>query len=183
LVQASSDLTDAKGPLLLAKGALDLRSVLPAFPRHSCVGVNAIDHDVHVSVLAVVVRHHQCLMLGKSEVAEHAVSDALHLLWRDVVLVIEADREVIDGHLYEGALPRSRLHERRGQRRVVSAQVAARCPRDAVRLGAGAAGDEMVASGPKRLPLEVFAITGDSRGACILRLLASDGAQRGAMVG
>ena len=74
---------------------------------------------------------------------EHAVCDALHLLGRDVVLVIEANREVIDGHLDEGTVPGSRLHERCGQCRIVGAQVAACGPCDAVGLSAGAARHEI----------------------------------------
>lgn len=64
----------------LPKRTLDLGAVLPTLPRHPGIGVHVVDHDGHVGVLAIVVRDHQCLMVGEPEIVKHTLGDALHLL-------------------------------------------------------------------------------------------------------
>jgi len=151
LVQVSSDLAQSEGALFLTKRALDLGPVLPALPREPGLRVHTVDHDMHVGMLAVFVRDHQCLVVVEPKIAKHTIGDVLHLLGGDVVLVIEADRQVIDRHLYERALTGRRLHERRGKGGIVRSQVAASRPCNAISLYARATGDEIAGERTKAL--------------------------------
>ena len=69
-------------------------------PGDARIRVHAIYHHMYVRVLAILVAHHERLMLRQPEIAKYAIDDGLHLLGRDVVLVIEANRQVIHGRLH-----------------------------------------------------------------------------------
>jgi hypothetical protein len=74
------------------------------------------------------------VILGESKILQHLVGDRLHLVGADLIMVIEADGQVIHRHLYHGALARCRLHQRRRELRLVGAEIPARRPGDAICL-------------------------------------------------
>ena len=75
-MKSTWDLTEPERPLVLPECTFELRAVLPAFPRHAGIRMDAIDHYVDLPMRAVLVGHHHRLMLGQSQVSEHAVRDS-----------------------------------------------------------------------------------------------------------
>jgi hypothetical protein len=86
--------------------------------------MDAVEHDVHVRVLPVVVRDDQCLMILQPKVAQRAVRNAAHRLAVYGVAGIEAYGEVIDGLLHALGIARGASHQARSRLRIARRQVA-----------------------------------------------------------
>src|SRR5580704_11857623 len=62
-VEAAWHFPEPELALRLSEGPLDPRVILPPLPSHTGLGVDAVDDDVNVSVLAVTVRNEHRLVL------------------------------------------------------------------------------------------------------------------------
>src|SRR6266550_5806157 len=86
-------------------------------------------------------------MLGETEVRQDTIRDSLHLLRRDRVVGVEADREVVDRGANACIPVGGALHEQRGELGVVGPEVPPGGPGNALALLPGATVQEVAGEG------------------------------------
>src|SRR3989454_7627855 len=138
-METASNLPETELTLECPQCAFDARSVLPAVPGHPGLRMHAVDHDVHVRVVPVLMRDHERLVFGEPEVRQDTVRHGLHPLRCDRVCWVEIEREMVDRALNARVLVGDGLHEHRSEVRIVEAEVPASGPGDALCFFSGAA--------------------------------------------
>src|SRR2546426_1396213 len=77
-METASNLPETELTLECPQCAFDARSVLPAVPGHPGLRMHAVDHDVHVRVVPVLMRDHERLVFGEPEVRQDRKSTRLN---------------------------------------------------------------------------------------------------------
>jgi len=85
--------------------------------------VNAVDHEVHVGVLAVRVRDNEDLVLLQPQRLQHAVGHALHRSTVHGIARIETERQVIYRLFDADVLTRGGPHDPGGELGIVGGKI------------------------------------------------------------
>lgn len=157
LVVVAGDGAQRELAFLLAQRAFDSRVIVFRVPGAERLGVHAVDHEVHVGMLAVAMGDDQRLMLSDTEIVEQAVGDADHGRAIHAVVGIERERDVVDGPFDASGLGGGRTHDEARGVRVAGRKVARFDPRDAVGRVALAADLQISGESGKPAALHDFA--------------------------